>query len=115
ARVCIVTYLMARLREGMYTLKIPSLSHICPYPRFYLFRDFFRLANELLGSVFCDLGYCRLSRKPIPHTVLVQVRCGGRQAAQCVAKHCRRLPRQDASELDAPILDAPVGGGPRGR
>ena len=95
--------------------KSPVVAQIGAQPLVDLRHDRVGIALQLLGAVLGELGDGRLRRIPVARPILVEEgRCRA-QPPQRIAEHRRRLARHDAAELDAPILDAAVGGRRRRR
>ncbi|OPZ48627.1 MAG: hypothetical protein BWY92_01541 [Firmicutes bacterium ADurb.BinA052] len=109
----VVRHILHRSGHGMHPAEVALLAQVFPKTPVQLSRDSVRIAPQLLGPVFSQLGHCGLSGIPVSGAVLVQVRCRGGQTAQGVSEHRGSLARHDAAQLDSPILYAPVGGSGR--
>ena len=99
----------------MNAVEFAGVAKVGAEPRRELLHDLVGVALQLLGAVLRELGDGRLRGVPVTGTVLVEVGRRAGKSPQCIAEHGRRLPRHDAAELDAAILDPAVSGVRRGR
>ena len=64
---------------------------------------------QLLGAVFGQLGDRGMGVIPVAGAILVEVGGRSRQSPQGIPEDGRRLPRQDAAQLDAPVFEPALG------
>src|ERR1039458_272487 len=90
-----------------------EVSHLCEIAAQtgIKFRDHLILVSfQLLGAIFRQFRYCRLSRVPIARSLLIEIGRARSKPPESIAEDSRSLTGQCAPQLDSPVFDTLVRG-----